>query len=207
MSATRKAKTKLKAKRMPSAERREQILAVATALFARQGFEGTTTRQIATRVGVKETILFRHFPSKHDLYWAVIEAKCAAGPAQAGLQELLGSARSDREIFTTLAAGLLERNTGDATLMRLLLFSALESHELSQRFRQTYMVQYYETLANFIRRRITDGVFREVDPLLAARGFLGMLFQYAMAVQLFGAKFEPAASATFTEIWLKGMQR
>ena len=45
----------------------------AKELFARQGFEGTTTRQIAERARVNEAIIFRHFPSKEDLYWAISE--------------------------------------------------------------------------------------------------------------------------------------
>ena len=44
--------------RVPSTERRRQILRAATKLFAKQGFNGTTTREIAERVGVEETILF-----------------------------------------------------------------------------------------------------------------------------------------------------
>jgi AcrR family transcriptional regulator len=194
--------------RVPGAVRREQILAVATELFARQGFHGTTTRAIANQAGVKEIILFRLFPTKQDLYWAVIEAKCAAGPGLEGITQLLESGGDDHAVFGALAAGLIERNTQDTTLIRLLLFSALEAHELSERFANTYMAQFYDMLAGQIRRRIRAGTFRQVDPLLAARAFLGMIFQYVMAVQLFGAKpNHRQAAATFTDIWLKGIQR
>lgn len=194
--------------RVPGTVRREQILAVATELFARQGFHGTTTRAIAERVGVKEIILFRLFPTKQDLYWAVIEAKCAAGPGGAGLTQLLESGGDDHAIFSALATGLIERNSQDPALIRLLLFSALEADELSERFAKTYMAQFYDLLAGQIRRRIRAGVFRSVDPLLAARAFLGMVFQYVLAAQLFGAKAnDRQAAATFTDIWLKGIQR
>ena len=66
--------------RFSSADRREQILDVATGLFAQQGFRGTTTKLIAEKSGVTEALIFRHFPSKEELYWAVIERKiaCAA---------------------------------------------------------------------------------------------------------------------------------
>ena len=197
-----------KSQRLPATVRREQILTVATELFARQGFHGTTTRQLAERAGVKEVILFRLFPSKSDLYWAVIEAQCAKSPGPEGLAAAITAAPDDRQLFAGLAREMIERTLRDPTLLRLLLFSALEAHELSARFSQTYMVQYYETLADHIRQRQQAGAFRQVDPVLAARGFLGMVFQYAMAVQLFGAKLDaPRAAATFTDVWLKGMQR
>ena len=68
--------------RFSAADRRQQILDVATELFAAQGFQGTTTRQIAERSRVTEALIFRHFPGKEELYWAVIERKIrAAGPA------------------------------------------------------------------------------------------------------------------------------
>jgi AcrR family transcriptional regulator len=197
--------------RVPSDERRAQILRAATELFARQGFNGTTTREIADRVRVKETILFRLFPSKRDLYWAVIDEKCRERQSGKMLEDLLVSEPDERKMFTALATGILERNTRDTTLTRLLLFSGLEEHELSERFFQTYITAYFETLANYIRRRIRDGVFRNVNPLLAARGFLGMIFNYVLTQELFGArrfqKFDIAeVGETLTDIWLKGMR-
>lgn len=45
---------------------REQLLATALELFARQGYHETTVAQIAARVGVSEMTFFRHFPSKED---------------------------------------------------------------------------------------------------------------------------------------------
>ena len=197
--------------RIPASERRSQILAVASALFARQGFHGTTTRQIAEQVGVKEIILFRLFPTKQDLYWAVIEAKCQAKPGRQALQDALAGAADEQAAFTEIALGLLERNTHDTTLMRLLLFSALEAHELSERFFQTYTAQFFEVLATYIRRRTRAGAFRTVDPILAARGFLGMVFQYVLAQQLFGgARHHPfdhrEVAETFARIWLDGIR-
>ena len=41
---------------------------VAMELFARQGYQGTTTRQISERAHVNEALIFRHFPRKEDLY-------------------------------------------------------------------------------------------------------------------------------------------
>jgi len=47
--------------RYSAADRREQILEAATQLFARQGFQGTTTKQISDHTGVNEALIFRHF--------------------------------------------------------------------------------------------------------------------------------------------------
>lgn len=200
-----------KSRRIPAEERRQQIVTVAGALFARQGFQGTTTRQVAERAKVNEAILFRHFSSKKDLYWAVIEEKCAAMKGHELLVDQLNDGANAKAAFLELATDLLERYAADTTLMRLLLFSGLEAHELSERFFQTYIAAYYEILAKFIRERIKAGEFRAVEPLLAARSFLGMINHYLMVQELFGGKryqkFDSRRVAeTLTEIWFEGVK-
>lgn len=196
--------------RFSAADRREQILSVATRLFARQGFQGTTTRQISQHANVNEALIFRHFPSKDELYWAVIQRQIESVSPRERLQEELDPAADDRQVFTHLAADILKRRAEDQTLSRMLLFSALENHKLSHRFFLTYVSGYYELLANFIRRRIAEGRFRNVDPLLAARGFLGMVIYHSWVQELFGGKryqkfHVQQVSETLAGIWLQGM--
>jgi AcrR family transcriptional regulator len=171
--------------RVSAGDRRQQILEVATDLFARQGFNGTTTRQIAQRAAVNEAIIFRHFPTKDDLYWAVIENQCQIRGGRAKLEELLASGLSDAEFLTAFAEYLLTR---DDTLTRLLWFSALENHELSDRFYRTHVARYYEVLADYVRKGIAAGRFRAVDPVLAARGLIGMLIYHYHVQEVLGGK-------------------
>jgi len=196
--------------RFSAADRREQILDIATRLFARQGFQGTTTRQISERAKVNEAIIFRHFSSKDELYWAVIERKIISAAPSERLRERLDPSSEDGDVFSRVAAEILDRRAKDQTLSRLLLFSVLENHRLSQRFFRTYAARYYELLAEFIRQRIDAGRFREVDPLLAARGFLGMVIYHSWVQELFGGKryqkFDvQRVSRTLSDIWLRGM--
>ncbi len=194
--------------RVSAEDRRQQILEVATELFARQGYEGTTTRQIAQRARVNEAIIFRHFPSKEELYWAVIENQCQRRGARASLETRLATGGSDREVLTAIGEELLDR---DITLSRLLLFSALENHELSNRFFRSYVAQYLDVLAEYVRRGTEEGRFRAVDPTLAARGFLGMLVYHYQIQELFGGKLmrnfdSREVSRTLADIWLTGME-
>ncbi len=198
-------------KRFSAPDRHRQIIRVAMELFARQGYEGTTTRQIAERAQVNEAIIFRHFRRKEDLYWAVIEEKCRDRIGKGGFQENPGADKDERKFFAAIAGDILRRNTEDITLSRLLLFSALERHQLSHRFFRTYVAGYYEALADQIRKRIREGSFRRVDPLLAARGFLGMVIYHFLTQELFGGKrihkFDPnEVTETLTDIWLEGMR-
>lgn len=199
-----------KRRRVPAGDRRQQLLELAISLFARQGFNGTTTRQIAKQARINEALLFRHFPRKQDLYWAVIEHKCRATRGRTQLREQLKAFHDDQKVFAKIAEDVLRRNTEDQTLSRLLLFSALEHHGLSHRFFRNYVAQYYEILADHIREGIAAGKFRRTDPILAARGFLGMVIYHFLIQELFGAKryqkFDLQHVAdTLADIWLRGV--
>jgi len=53
---------------MSAEERRLSILRAAVPLFAQNGFNGTTTKQIAKAASVSEALLYKHFPSKEAIY-------------------------------------------------------------------------------------------------------------------------------------------
>ncbi|XVV06017.1 TetR/AcrR family transcriptional regulator [Actinosynnema sp. CA-248983] len=63
-------------RRLPRAQRREQILDAATRAFARTGFAATGLDVVAAEAGVTHVILYRHFASKNDLYRAVLDRAC-----------------------------------------------------------------------------------------------------------------------------------
>jgi AcrR family transcriptional regulator len=60
--------------RVPAAQRREQVTAIALRHFAEGGFNGTSTEAIAAEVGVSQPYLFRLFRTKRELFLAC----CAA---------------------------------------------------------------------------------------------------------------------------------
>ena len=67
--------------RLDSDERRKAIVKAAVPLFARKGFAGTTTRELAEAAGISEALLFKHFPSKQSLYREIRQLGCEGDPA------------------------------------------------------------------------------------------------------------------------------
>ncbi len=59
-------------------DRRRQIIAAASELFARNGFEGTSIREIGAASGVLSGSLYYHFPSKEDLLFTVHQESLTA---------------------------------------------------------------------------------------------------------------------------------
>jgi AcrR family transcriptional regulator len=60
--------------RLPRPERRQQLLAAAREVFVASGYHSAAMDDIATQAGVSKPVLYQHFPSKLDLYVALLDA-------------------------------------------------------------------------------------------------------------------------------------
>lgn len=201
---------------MPGDKRREQILQTAFDLFSKKGFSGTTTKDIARGSGVSEAMVFKHFSSKDELYGAILEAKkCEDGLHEFPWEhnrELLEAmeANDDLGVFYNFAVQALEKHQSDVAFMRLLFYSALEEHELAERFFGEFVVEIYRFLGGYIEKRQADGAFRKIDPRIIVRSFLGMLIHHSLNNILWDKKRRildidnETAARNFSEIILCG---
>jgi AcrR family transcriptional regulator len=138
--------------RLDSDERRKGIVAAAVPLFARKGFAGTTTKELAESAGISEALLFRHFPSKKHLYGEILRLGCEGDPALERLAMLEPSTTT--LVYMThfmvryflLGAGVDSADLD--TRLRLVLHSFLEDGEYA--------------------RELFDRIFERVHPLFAA---------------------------------------
>jgi AcrR family transcriptional regulator len=197
------------ARRRPSSQERQAgLIAAAAALFAAKGFNGTTTREIAKAAGVSEALVFKHFPTKRALYAAILAEKVSVDELLGAVEES-AKKRDDRRVFM-LIAGFRIRPGVDPTLLRLLLFSALEGHELSDIFFAKHHKVFYDHLAAYIRLRIDEGAFRDVDPLLAARAFIGIVVHHRLLHEIFGVPMHRSHDetvSTYVDVFLNGLVR
>jgi AcrR family transcriptional regulator len=196
--------------RMTSQERRDCILATAVRLFSDKGFRGTTTKELAQAVGVTEPVLYQHFSTKRDLYSAIIEElvrTCAPGIGQ------LGAAEGDRAFLTRLANGIIDWHLEKPEYLRLLLFSALEGYEsgdLVSLFHERYARVFMDELVEFFARRMEQGVFRSMDPVVMSNSFIGLAAHYSTQLTLFPKGRPPVERHQmvegFIDIFLEGIQ-
>jgi len=138
--------------RLDSDERRKAIVAAVVPLFARKGFSGTTTKELAEAAGISEALLFRHFPSKKNLYGEILRLGCEGDPALERLATLKASTATlvhmtHFMVRYFLLGGGVDRTELD-TRLRLVLHSFLEDGEYA--------------------RELFDTIFERVHPLFAA---------------------------------------
>lgn len=197
-------------RRLSREARRRQILDAAIEVFARRGFRGTTTKRLALEAGVSEATIFLHFPTKRDLYRALLEEKIRS---QADLRAELASGgdRPLRETLERVARQMLRRHRRDRSLLRLLLYSALEEHQLAKRFFREQMRGPFRQLADLLGRAQARGEIRaDVDLEMAARAFVGLILHEVLARELFAGGLRPKLAIdrlveTYVEIYLNGV--
>jgi AcrR family transcriptional regulator len=192
--------------RASAGNRQASLIAAAASLFAAKGFNGTTTKEIAKAAGVSEALVFKYFPTKRMLYAAILAEKVTVNELL-DVVEAAVTKRDDHRVFTMIASYRI-RSDVDSTFLRLLLFSALEGHELSELFFGKHHKVFYDYLAAYIRTRIKDGAFRSVDPLLAARAFIGMVVHHRLLHEIFGVPMHQSHEdtvATYVDLFLAGL--
>ena len=204
---------------MPADLRREQILQTAVDLFSQRGFTGTTTKRIAKAAGVSEAIIFRHFATKDELYGAILESKaCQEGPHRFPWEgnETLQKAIRDRDdfaVFYNIALQAMTNHQKDVSFMRLLFYSALEEHQLADRFFGEFVSHVYGFIGEYIRERQQEGAMRDVEPRVVVRAFLGMLIHHSLNNILWDKQrrlldiSNEEAARNFAEILLRGILR
>jgi len=198
-------------KRMKGEARRDQIVKVASRLFSKNGFRGTTTRAIARGAGISEAVIYRHFRRKTDLYKAIIDSKCTDESGQSLLMNSI-KGKGGKEVFSEIALFLLNVHQQDPSFIRLLTFSALENQNLSKFFIKTKGLELIAFMKEKIKGLIRERVLRDADPEVAARAFLGMVVHFSVMQELYGLKryFRKPnryVARIFVDIFFDGMRR
>jgi len=196
---------------MSASDRRTQLIETALNVFSHKGFNGTTTKEIATAAGVTEAIIFRHFPTKQALYQAVLESELGCP----GFEDWMAAVNScmeredDEGFFRAIASAMVESLSRDPRMERVLLFAALEGNEQGLAHFRSFSAPIGEILRVYIMKRQRAGALRNLDPVAILVAITGMPQRYAMLTQMFGIPLElthQQAADIFTQILMNGIQ-
>jgi AcrR family transcriptional regulator len=131
-------------------------------------------------------MVFRHFENKEALYGALLDAKaCQDGvhrfpwEQNAALQQAIAD-KDDFAVFYNIAFDALNKHRKDEAFMRLLFYSALEEHQLAERFFNGFIAMVYDFIGGYVESRQRDGAIREMNPRIIVRAFLGMIIHHSL---------------------------
>jgi len=143
-------------------ESRHEILRVAEKIFARKGYSGASTREIAETAGVTKGLLFYHFQTKERLYLTVIDnmvrkLRALATPPAGEDIDWMGHVRRVIDGWTDF---LMEHRDFQKLISRELM----DEGKFHKKIIDEYLKPVYEIGTSFVREGIKAGVFRPVDP-------------------------------------------
>jgi AcrR family transcriptional regulator len=150
---------------------RTRILDAAQRLFAAQGFDGTTTRDLAQAAGVAEGTLFRHFANKKAILVEV---------ATQGWVEILTDLLTElSEMGTYKAVAQVMRRRmwnmrKNADMMRVCFMEAQFHPDLRDRIQVEVIDKMTDVAEAFFQTAMDKGVYRKTNAKLVAKVFLGM---------------------------------
>ena len=189
--------------RLKAPQRREQLMEVATKLFARNGYEATTTAAIALAAGVTEPILYRHFKSKQELFVAIVKA--VSERTMRHWEELIKGIDDPAEQIRRIAAELPQHMEKLADAYHVLHGALATSRDKKV---VAVMKEHYVQIEKFFTKVVQEGqrtgVFRKnIQPRAAAWTLIISGIGYGM-IALNLTQFERAMVDSAIEAILRG---
>lgn len=183
------------------ARKRATILDGASRIFAARVYHHVTMDDIARGTRVGKGTLYRYFPSKDDLYLAIVEE---------GFDLLIR--RLDTERATTAPAATVLRRMIESIVetfaQHLPFFRLVHRDEGRLLLRKKQVIQsrrahIVRLLAEVLDRGVEEGIFRKLDPVLAPSMLIGMVW----GTTLNHANDTPAAilASRIADLYLNGL--
>ena len=162
------------------------MLDAALERFSREGWGGTSIRDLARDAGVREGSVYKHFPSKQAIFDALVEradARMAEVAAALGVSvaspgaALPGYRGIGEEQLAAIAEGFFDAVLHDrelAALRRLFIVSQYRDPQIGRRLRHYWIEQPLAFQAGVFAGLIRSGDFRDgLDPMATALAFFG----------------------------------
>ena len=152
--------------------RLQRMLSAATELFLRDGYDQTSIDAILVRSGGSKATLYAYFPTKEDLFRAVID-----GVLVDNAQPALDTARETRAVLTDFAIERLHVIFSDRhrAVLRLIIAERERFPDLAQLYYERGPQRGHRTLVDYLEALRQRGALTVDDTEEAGEFFIGML--------------------------------
>ena len=148
---------------------KERIVQEALNLFSIKGFKGTSVKNIADEVGIKDSSLYKHFGSKQEIFdTIVLEMKQRMSRLALSLEDLLALSRNIFLFY--LKDDFMSR------FWRMANMEQYQNSEVYEIFRQIFMEDSIMYQAELFGEMMNQGIFVKADPVAAAMNFYTPIF-------------------------------
>jgi AcrR family transcriptional regulator len=158
-----------------NSSQKERILAAASQLFARQGYHGTSTREIARLSDVSENTIFRHFERKEDLFWSALRARCSVMRLRRDLVEGMTEGDAPDVILPKIVELLADILNYSPELLRLIAVALLEMQWKADVFCDEFLSPVFSTINKYLEMSVRNGRVRNLDPTMVTAALTTMV--------------------------------
>lgn len=153
-----------------------RIVRAAVALFARQGYHGTSTRDIARLADVSEVTLYRYFERKEDVFWSALASCFDAVKPRLGMLEANGRSSAPDVFLPRILNVLLDTATFSPELIRLVAIALLEVRGKAEEVCREHMTPIFTAMAKYLQNNIDAGNIRNLNPAIMTLGMALTVF-------------------------------
>ena len=144
----------------------EKIVLSAAQLFARQGYHGTSTRDIARMAGVSENTVFRHFDRKEDLFWSALRWHSSALKMRRDLVEGIAQGQAPEVVLPKILEMMADLVSYRPELLRLIAVAFVELEWKAEAFCQENLAPELSAINHYFRMNMKSGRIRDLDPTM-----------------------------------------
>jgi AcrR family transcriptional regulator len=186
---------------------KDAILAAASQLFARQGYHGTSTREIARLADVSENTIFRHFERKEDLFWSALRARCSAIKLRRDTAEGMEEGVSLEIVLPKIIEFLTDILNYSPELLRLIAVAMLEMQWKADLFCDECLAPAFNAISKYLGTVVANGNLRNVDPTMVTAAMTSMVLVHPWMARHSSpgeSRFPDsrAAERAYTAFWL-----
>jgi AcrR family transcriptional regulator len=178
---------------VPTRQRRkearpQELLDAALALFVEKGFAATRAEEVAQRAGVSKGTLYLYYPSKEELFKAVVRSNLSALIAE-GLELVQQFEGTSSELIAELMHTWWERvgNTPASGIHKIVLAEVRNFPELAQFYADEVIVPADRLFTSAVQRGIDRGEFRPLPLHAAAHALIAPMIFLALHKHSIGA--------------------
>ena len=193
--------------------RPDEILDAALRVFARCGLHKTNLEEVAREAGISKGTIYLYYKNKEELFIAAAQ-RVVPTPDEIyqAPNTALTTTRSLHSLLRQVARTAYRRFCTPAYLAFFSMMTAeiLRHPEWGEIFFRRIGLALNHRIAEVFAQAMRTGECRKVDPVLAARSFVGMFFMMALTQEhLGGKKYTPLSERkvvdSLTDIFLHGL--
>ncbi len=187
-----------------------RIIEAAVQLFSRQGYKGTSTREIAHLARVNEATLFRCFARKADLFWVAAESRLSRLKLGRELQQGLAGDLDPEIVVPMLVEFVVNVVAQYPELMRLVYVAGFELPGAERMFRE-HLGSIFDAVNGYFRRCADRGSICNLEPTFATLGLAAAVSAHRNFHRLVTGRDSPwdaqALTPGYTQFWLNALRQ